>query len=102
MEVVPDPSSRSVVVPKLTRVVPDPTSTLWLEYQGEGRYRLKSEAVAGGPADGERTTEQGVRIEFDAQDRSVVLAESADRPDCGTSNWPWKPPGWRRTPASTG
>jgi SNF2 family DNA or RNA helicase len=78
MELVLDPSSRSVVVPKLTQVVPDRTSALWLEYQGEGRYRLRPEPVAGGPADGERTTEQGVRIEFDARDRSVVLAEPAE------------------------
>ena len=76
MEVVPDPSSRSVVVPKLDprrRPILPPRSG-W-SIRATGRFRLKSEAVAGGPADGERTTEQGVRIEFDARDRTVVRAE---------------------------
>ncbi len=77
VEVELDPVEHSAVVPGLGRGVTNPASTFWLEYQGSGRFRLIVEPVVVPLGDGEQTTEQGVRIEFDSQDRSVVLSESS-------------------------
>src|SRR5208337_1276631 len=77
LEVELDPVEHSAVVPGLGRGATNPASTFWLEYQGSGRFRLIVEPVVVPPGNGEQTTEQGVRIEFDSQDRSVVLSESS-------------------------
>ena len=77
LEVELDPAEHSAVVPGLGRGVTNPASTFWLEYQGSGRFRLIVEPVVVPLGNGEQTTEQGVRIEFDSQDRSVVLSESS-------------------------
>ena len=53
-----------------------PGSAFWLEYQGSSAFRLIVEPVAAPPGDGEQTTEQGVRIEFASEDRSIILSES--------------------------
>ena len=77
LEVKLDPVEHSAAVPGLGRDITNPASTFWLEYQGSGRFRLIVEPVVVPLGNGEQKTEQGVRIEFDAQDRSVVLSESS-------------------------
>ncbi len=76
LEVKLDPVEHSASVPGLVRGATHPASSFWLEYQGSGRLRLTVEPVAIPPGNGEQTTEQGVHVEFDSQDRSVVLSES--------------------------
>ena len=77
VEVELDPVRHSALVPGLVRGITNPVSAFWLEYQGSGTFRLIVEPVAVPLGNGEQTTEQGVRIEFDSHDRSVVLSESS-------------------------
>ncbi len=72
-----NPLEHSAIVPGLRRGDTDPASVFWLEYQGSGTFRLIAEPVPVPPSDGVQTTEQGVRVEFDSQDRSIILYESS-------------------------
>ncbi len=74
------PLEHTAIVPGLRHGDSNPASAYWLEYRGSGIYRLIIEPVAAVPGIGAQTTEQGVRIEFDAQDRSVILSESGFSP----------------------
>ena len=100
MEAMPVPSSRSVVVPKLTPRRPHPASTLWLEYQGAGSF--PSEVRAGRsrrPPTASGRPSKGCRSTLDAGDRSVV--GSGRRPSgrlAGVRPGPAGRPRWRRTP----
>ena len=67
-----DPYANQLVVPQLSERPAVSGQTAWLEYQGEGRFRLIVEEIALGPADGERLTEQGVRITLDPNDLTIV------------------------------
>ena len=67
-----DPYASQLVVPPLSELPAVRGQTAWLEYQGEGRFRLIVEESALGPADAERLTEQGVRITLDPNDLTIV------------------------------
>ena len=55
-----------------TRPLLERSAAAWLEYRGPGRFRLVVEETPTGPANGEMTTEQGVRIAFDPEDWVIV------------------------------
>ena len=76
MESTLDPVGNSLVVPKITSFA---TTTLWLEYQSPGRFRLIEEPASSPPTNGELVTEQGVPIIFDPADWSVVQEASESR-----------------------
>ena len=71
-----NPLEHSAIVPGLHLGGGDSASVFWLEYQSSGTFRLIAEPVVVPPSEGVQTTEQGVRIEFDSQDRSIILSES--------------------------
>ena len=74
------PLEHTAIVPGLGHGGSHPSSTFWLEYKSSGIYRLIIEPITAPLGNGAQTTEQGVRIEFDAQDRSVILSESSFSP----------------------
>lgn len=72
----PHPASRDadgtgLVIPGWTPSPPAGCVAMWLEYRGPGRFLLVAEQALS-PADGEVTTEQGVHVAFDPEDRLLV------------------------------
>src|SRR5262249_5700070 len=72
-----DLADRSLIVPKLALIAASPAAAFWLQYQGQGHFRLLVDPATMQPSNGALTTEQGVRIEFDPGDQSVLRGTSA-------------------------
>lgn len=72
MELTRDPAGHPLVVAQPGRSLPDPPAALWLEYQAPGRFRLVAESGAPLAANGELTTEQGIKIALDAHDGELL------------------------------
>jgi SNF2 family DNA or RNA helicase len=66
-----DPADDCLVVPDWLQSLSDRWAALWLEYQGPGRFRLVAEDGPP-PANGELTTEQGVRVALAPEDWDLV------------------------------
>ncbi|MGE5756152.1 MAG: hypothetical protein ACM35G_10630, partial [Planctomycetaceae bacterium] len=73
MELTRDPAGHPLVVAQPGQLLPDPPAALWLEYQAPGRFRLVAEPGAPATANGELTTEQGIKIALDAYDGKLLL-----------------------------
>jgi SNF2 family DNA or RNA helicase len=67
-----DATGRVLIVPELSGWLVGPESTIWLEYQGSGRFRLVVEAGTLTGGGDELTTEQGVRVRLDPSDVELV------------------------------
>jgi SNF2 family DNA or RNA helicase len=75
-----NPEDGSLAVPNFQHVLPGNRSTLWLEYQSAGRYRLIFNEATAPATYGEVMTEQGVRVVLDPQDWSVIRGEATSSP----------------------
>ena len=67
-----DPAAKSLIVADATRLALRSESSLWLEYRDQGRFRLLVDPEATPPIPTEITTEQGVPIELDPQDNTLI------------------------------
>jgi SNF2 family DNA or RNA helicase len=67
-----EPGDGVLIVPELTRLRTNPHDTLWLEYREPGRFQLLVEPAPAVPAGTEIKTEQGVTIELDAGDETLI------------------------------
>ena len=67
-----DPAEGTLAVPGLDRLLAPPWDAVWLEYLGPGRFRLVVDRAASRQADGELTTERGVRITLDPDDWTTL------------------------------
>ena len=78
------PKGQGLIVPELSRWLPSPDATIWLEYQAPGRFRLLIEPGSAAADPGGLTTEQGVRVTLDPNDEGIVRG---GRPTSRSSTW---------------
>jgi SNF2 family DNA or RNA helicase len=67
-----DPAATTLIVADATQLALRSESSLWLEYRDQGRFRLLVDPEATPPIPTEITTEQGVPIELDPQDNTLI------------------------------
>jgi SNF2 family DNA or RNA helicase len=82
-QVVEDPQGRPLaavigsdashlLLPDSATLLPAQCDAAWLEYRAPGRFRLFFDEGRAGDADGELTTDQGVRFQLDARDWDLL------------------------------
>jgi SNF2 family DNA or RNA helicase len=67
-----DPAANSLILPEWSPSVAERCAAAWLEYQGQGRFRLIAEEKPPQAAQEELTTEQGMRVTLAPEDWSLV------------------------------
>ncbi len=72
LDVALDHDRGALIIPKLPENLTASAVSFWLEYRAPGRFRLIVEPRTPQPANGAVITEQGVPINFDERDWSVI------------------------------
>jgi len=76
LDVTADASTGCLKVRGLSDLLSDRWPSVWLEYQGPGRFRLIVEGVPAPPEDEQFTTEQGVPVRPDPEDWTFLVEAS--------------------------